>query len=207
MFCRKCGNELPDTAEFCGKCGAKVNEEVKPKDNMSIMLISLILIVLGLISPFLPLINISSHLSAIMTFAGYDNKGFSIIRALFDSPVNDSVDIVIIAIYMFFYFLGIVSGIVCIILALQKALKKEGEKTVFRFWELSLSSSLTIFIANLVIAASFSTIRLVIYNNEIQVYEVDPLLYAFEALALVNYVIAHVPFSRLKKAAKEKKNS
>ncbi len=207
MFCRKCGNELPDTAEFCGKCGAKVNEEVQPKDNTSIMLISLVLIVLGLISPFLPLIKISSNLSAIMTLVGYDNKGFSIIRALFDSPVNDSADIVILAIYMFFLFLGIVSGIVCIILALQKALKKEGEKTVFRFWELSLSSSLTIFIANLVIAASFSTIRLVIYNNEIQVYEVEPLLYALEALALVNFVTAHVLFRKLKKAAKERKNS
>ncbi|MCD8095308.1 MAG: zinc ribbon domain-containing protein [Ruminococcus sp.] len=133
MFCKKCGNELADDATFCGKCGAKVNEEVKLKDNTGTMLISLVLIVLGLISPFLPLIKISSNLSAIMTLAGYDNEGFSIIRALFDSPVNDSADIVTIAIYMFLLFLGIVSGIVCIILALQKASKKEGEKPYLDF--------------------------------------------------------------------------
>ena len=24
MFCRKCGNEIPDTSRYCGKCGAKV---------------------------------------------------------------------------------------------------------------------------------------------------------------------------------------
>lgn len=25
MFCRKCGNELPDTSQYCGKCGTKIN--------------------------------------------------------------------------------------------------------------------------------------------------------------------------------------
>ena len=24
MFCRKCGNEIPDTSRYCGKCGAKI---------------------------------------------------------------------------------------------------------------------------------------------------------------------------------------
>lgn len=24
MFCRKCGEQLPDDAKFCGKCGTKV---------------------------------------------------------------------------------------------------------------------------------------------------------------------------------------
>lgn len=31
MFCRKCGNEIPDDSEFCFKCGAKI--ELMDKDN------------------------------------------------------------------------------------------------------------------------------------------------------------------------------
>lgn len=26
MYCPKCGNNLPDTARFCGKCGYQLNE-------------------------------------------------------------------------------------------------------------------------------------------------------------------------------------
>ena len=29
-FCQKCGNNLPDTAAFCGKCGAAANSPVSP---------------------------------------------------------------------------------------------------------------------------------------------------------------------------------
>lgn len=30
MFCKKCGNALPDGAAFCQKCGTKVNENSVP---------------------------------------------------------------------------------------------------------------------------------------------------------------------------------
>ena len=30
MFCQKCGNNLPDTAAFCGKCGASVSNNPIP---------------------------------------------------------------------------------------------------------------------------------------------------------------------------------
>ena len=29
MFCRNCGNELPDNSKFCLKCGAEVSEQIK----------------------------------------------------------------------------------------------------------------------------------------------------------------------------------
>ena len=29
MFCRYCGNQLPENAKFCSSCGAKVDEEVQ----------------------------------------------------------------------------------------------------------------------------------------------------------------------------------
>jgi len=31
MICKKCGNEIPDTAKFCPKCGAKVEMEKTPE--------------------------------------------------------------------------------------------------------------------------------------------------------------------------------
>ena len=29
MFCKYCGNQLPENAKFCSSCGAKVDEEVQ----------------------------------------------------------------------------------------------------------------------------------------------------------------------------------
>lgn len=30
MFCKKCGGQNPDTANFCSHCGAKLNADAKP---------------------------------------------------------------------------------------------------------------------------------------------------------------------------------
>ena len=36
MFCRKCGNEIPDNSVFCLKCGEKVETLEKPNDKISV---------------------------------------------------------------------------------------------------------------------------------------------------------------------------
>ncbi len=42
MFCRKCGNDIPEGAEFCRKCGSKApsvkSKEAKPKNSKSTLL-------------------------------------------------------------------------------------------------------------------------------------------------------------------------
>ena len=34
MFCRYCGNELPDDAKFCNNCGAIVDTEQQEPENI-----------------------------------------------------------------------------------------------------------------------------------------------------------------------------
>ena len=37
MFCYKCGNQLPDTAVFCNKCGVKtINDNTKVQANIQV---------------------------------------------------------------------------------------------------------------------------------------------------------------------------
>lgn len=60
MFCKKCGNELPEEAKFCGKCGSKVmqsdnlnnNESKKNKSKLwkiIIIIIIVIIVVIGVV--------------------------------------------------------------------------------------------------------------------------------------------------------------
>ena len=32
MFCKKCGNKLPDNAKFCNKCGQQINAPLKKEE-------------------------------------------------------------------------------------------------------------------------------------------------------------------------------
>ena len=34
MYCKKCGNEMPDNSEFCAKCGAKI-EATQPEPKVT----------------------------------------------------------------------------------------------------------------------------------------------------------------------------
>ena len=35
MYCKNCGNELPESAKFCGKCGVKVETVVSDVNKKS----------------------------------------------------------------------------------------------------------------------------------------------------------------------------
>jgi tetratricopeptide (TPR) repeat protein len=54
MICRNCGSEIPDTAKFCPKCGAKVEiakaYEVTPKKGSSLKWIWIVLLVLLIVA-------------------------------------------------------------------------------------------------------------------------------------------------------------
>ena len=137
MFCKKCGNELTDTAEFCEKCGAKVNEEVKLKDNTSIMLVSLVLIVLGLISQFIPMVKFGGVIDMLYEWAGVENKSFAVITG-FSYVINileetgSSETTTFIAIYAIDLIL-LVLGVICTALAVVNMVKKSDEKSHMSF--------------------------------------------------------------------------
>ena len=73
MFCKKCGNELPEEAKFCGKCGSKVmqsdnlnnNESKKNKSKLWKIIIIIIIFAYFTINgsldvPIPPLISVSA---------------------------------------------------------------------------------------------------------------------------------------------------
>ena len=35
MFCERCGNQLPDKANFCNKCGTSIAKTTRPKETVN----------------------------------------------------------------------------------------------------------------------------------------------------------------------------
>jgi len=67
MFCKKCGNEIPDNSKFCVKCGTTINSNqptpqvAEDKTSVGLIILSILFPIVGIV---LGIVNLRSKKSS-----------------------------------------------------------------------------------------------------------------------------------------------